>query len=67
MSKEVSVLGIDLAKSSFSLHGIDKEGRKVVSRKVNRYELVESWSGFLGQESALFKVENGLKQGPVFF
>lgn len=41
MKKEVSVLGIDLAKSSFSLHGIDQEGRKIVSRKVSRYELIQ--------------------------
>lgn len=40
--KEVNVLGIDLAKSVFHLHGVDKQGRKVFSRQVSRARLAET-------------------------
>jgi transposase len=38
----VAVLGIDLAKRVFQLHGIDPHGRVVVSRRVSRDKLVET-------------------------
>jgi transposase len=38
----VAVLGIDLAKRVFQLHGIDTHGRAVVSRRVSRGKLVET-------------------------
>ena len=38
--KEVSVLGIDLAKSVFQLHGSDLNGKTVLKRKLNRQQLI---------------------------
>ena len=38
-NRQVNVLGIDLAKSSFQVHGADADGRKVVSRKLSRRKL----------------------------
>jgi transposase len=38
----VAVLGIDLAKRVFQLHGIDAHGRVLVSRQVSRGKLVET-------------------------
>ncbi|WP_419585335.1 hypothetical protein [Thiolapillus sp.] len=32
----IEVLGIDLAKQSFQLHGVDKEGNVVLKKKINR-------------------------------
>ena len=40
-NREVNVLGIDLAKNSFHVHGVDPEGRKVVSKKFSRQKLKE--------------------------
>ena len=40
MSK-VKVLGIDLAKNTFQLHGADAKGRKVFNKKVKREKLLE--------------------------
>lgn len=37
--QEISVLGIDLAKRVFQLHGVDRSGRAVLRRKVSRSEL----------------------------
>ena len=37
--KQVSTLGIDLAKTIFQLHGSDKTGRKLFSKKVKRCDL----------------------------
>ncbi len=36
---EIKVLGIDLAKNSFQLHGIDENGRIVLKKKLNRKKL----------------------------
>jgi transposase len=38
-NRRVNVLGIDLGKSSFQVHGVDGRGRKVVSRKLSRPKL----------------------------
>ena len=38
-SKDMTVVGIDLAKSSFHVHGIDDEGGVRVSKKVSRKQL----------------------------
>ena len=35
----VSVLGIDLAKASFQLHGIDERGKRVVGKTLKRHQL----------------------------
>jgi len=34
-----TVLGIDLAKQSFQLHGVDKDGKVVLKKKLNRKQL----------------------------
>jgi transposase len=38
----VAVLGIDLAKRVFQLHGVDARGRPVVSKRVSRAKLAEA-------------------------
>ena len=40
-NREVDVLGIDLGKNSFHVHGVDAEGRKVVGKKFSRQKLKE--------------------------
>ena len=35
----VTVLGIDLAKQSFQLHGVDNAGQVVIKKKLNRTQL----------------------------
>jgi hypothetical protein len=37
----IAMLGIDLAKQTFSLHGVDGEGRAVLRRAVKRHQLAE--------------------------
>jgi transposase len=37
--KAIRVVGIDLAKRSFQLHGVDKAGRKVMSEKLSRAKM----------------------------
>ena len=37
----VTIVGIDLAKSVFSLHGVDAEGKVVLRRTVSRAKLTE--------------------------
>lgn len=39
--KELSMLGIDLAKNVFQLHGTDKKGHEVLKKKLNRSKLAE--------------------------
>lgn len=38
---QVAVLGIDLAKKSFQLHGVDKQGKTVLRKRLNRSRLNE--------------------------
>lgn len=44
MSKDIKVLGIDLAKNVFQIHGANAKGKKVLSKRVNRKELVDFMS-----------------------
>jgi len=37
---KVTVLGIDLAKNSFQLHGVDEQGKRVLKKKLTRKQLV---------------------------
>ena len=37
---KVTVLGIDLAKNSFQLHGVDEKGNRVLKKKLTRKQLV---------------------------
>lgn len=43
--KPISVLGIDLAKHSFQLHGVDEDGKVVVRRKTTRAGLLKFIAG----------------------
>jgi len=38
----ISVLGIDLAKRVFQLHGVDESGEMVIRRKVTRAKLLQT-------------------------
>jgi len=42
--KEISTIGLDIAKRVFQVHGIDDRGRVVVRKKLSRNELLE-WFG----------------------
>ena len=37
---KVQILGIDLAKNVFQLHGVDRKGRSVLVRRVRREQLL---------------------------
>lgn len=39
--KDIKVLGIDLAKNIFQLHGTDAKGRKVMSKRLSQTKLIE--------------------------
>lgn len=39
--KNIKVLGIDLAKKVFQLHGADETGKKVFSKRLSRFKLIE--------------------------
>jgi transposase len=41
----IDVLGIDLAKNVFQLHGVDREGRPVFKRRVMRDQLLAVLAG----------------------
>ena len=38
--KQVTILGIDLAKNSFQLHGVNAKGKTVLKKKVSRSQLL---------------------------
>jgi transposase len=42
--KEISTIGLDIAKRVFQVHGVDDRGRVVVRKKLSRSELLE-WFG----------------------
>ena len=39
VKKEVKILAIDLAKSSFQLHGVDEDGQVILRKKLTRAKL----------------------------
>lgn len=39
--KKVSIVGIDLAKNSFQIHGVDKKSQKLFNKKISRNSLLE--------------------------
>ncbi|MBI2791204.1 MAG: IS110 family transposase [Gammaproteobacteria bacterium] len=39
--KNITVLGIDLAKNVFQLHGADSKGKRVLSKRLSREKLIE--------------------------
>ena len=38
---KITIIGIDLAKSVFQLHGVDAEGRPVLRRQLRRSQMLE--------------------------
>lgn len=42
---QVSTIGIDLAKNVFQVHGVDAQGRTVVTRQLRRAKVIEFFSG----------------------
>jgi hypothetical protein len=43
----IKVLGIDLAKDVFQLHGTDEKGKGVLRKRLSRGKRVELWRTFL--------------------
>lgn len=39
--KDIKVLGIDLAKNVFQLHGINAKGKCALKKRLNREKLIE--------------------------
>ena len=37
----ISTIGIDLAKSVFQVHGVDKDGKVVITRQLRRAQMLE--------------------------
>ncbi len=46
--KEVTTIGLDLAKKVFQVHGVDGVGKVVIRRQLKRSQ-VQSWSPRIGQ------------------
>ena len=42
---KITTVGIDLAKSIFSMHGIDEHGKAVMRRTVSRGKVMEVMAG----------------------
>ena len=38
---QISTIGIDLAKNVFQVHGVDKDGKVVISRQLRRKQVIE--------------------------
>lgn len=39
--RNITIIGIDTAKNVFHLHAVDKQGKEVYQRKLNRSQLIE--------------------------
>jgi transposase len=46
--KDIKVLGVDLAKDVFQLHGTDAKGDGVLTKRLSRGKLIVMW--FTGNE-----------------
>jgi transposase len=44
MAREVSVIGLDIAKSVLQIHGVDREGRAVLRKRLRRGQMGEFFS-----------------------
>ena len=42
---EVSTIGLDIAKSVFQIHGVDRDGEVVIRKRVSRGEVVGVFRG----------------------
>ena len=63
--RELKVLGIDLAKQSFQLHGVDDQGHVVLRKKLNRNQL----NAFIANlPPCLIGLENrhGVRHGVIY-
>ena len=38
--KSVHTIGLDIAKNSFSLHGLDRDGRTVLKKELKRHQML---------------------------
>ena len=56
--EEVAVVGIDLAKSVFQVHGVDAQGQVVVRRRLSRSKLL----AFFAEAAALPDRHGDLRQ-----
>ena len=67
--EKITTVGIDLAKTVFSLHGVDGAGRVVLRRSVRRDQLVEVVAGLspclIGMEACSGAHENALRAGEI--
>ena len=43
----VTIIGLDIAKSVFQVHGVDAQGEAVVRRRLTRGRLLKFFAGFL--------------------
>lgn len=53
----INVLGIDIAKNIFKLHGTHKHGKKILKKRIERTQLTEyiaNWKCNKLSESCLF-------------
>jgi transposase len=42
---QVTTIGLDLAKQIFQVHGVDRDGRAVVRKRLRRSEVLSFFSG----------------------
>lgn len=42
--KQVSTIGVDLAKNVFQVHGVDSSGKVVISRQLRRKQVIDFFS-----------------------
>ena len=59
--EEVSIIGIDLAKRSFQVHGARADGSVAYRRKLSRGKLLS----FLASPAALHGCDGGVRQRPL--
>ena len=45
---EITTIGVDLAKSVFQLHGVDKAGKPVLRRQLRRSQMLEFFQNLPG-------------------
>ncbi|MBF8271607.1 MAG: hypothetical protein HW380_712 [Magnetococcales bacterium] len=60
----ITVLGIDLAKSVFHLHGVDQQGKVVLKRLFDREKML---SFFANLPPCLIGLEGNHSVSPLFF
>ena len=65
---KVTIVGLDLAKSVFQVHGADKEGRPVVRKKLRRGQVLAFFAGLspcLIPPSGMPDSRWGFPSGPI--